>query len=100
MEGLTWSRERLFSQAFSDEVQAYGGAFTQSYVTVLVEGDPEAIYKDRYLPECLQHKYLKQSAQMFHRVICGGEKGPATFWEKEQGSMDSKKYNKIILSQV
>jgi len=53
MEGLTWSRERLFSQAFSDEVWAYGGAFTQSYVTVLVEGDPEAIRKDRYLQECL-----------------------------------------------
>jgi hypothetical protein len=46
MEGLTWSRERLFSQAFSDEVWAHGGAFTQSYVTVLVEGDPEAIRKD------------------------------------------------------
>jgi hypothetical protein len=100
MEGLTWSRERLFSQAFSDEVWAHGGAFTQSYVTVLVEGDPEAIRKDRYLPECLQHKYSKQPAWMFHGVICGGKKGPATFWEKEWGSMDSKKYNEIILSQV
>jgi hypothetical protein len=59
MEGLTWSRERLFSQAFLDEVWAHGGAFTQSYVTVLIEGDPEAICKDRYLPECLQHKYSK-----------------------------------------
>ena len=37
-EGITWSRERLYQQAFSDEVWAHGGAFTQSYVTVLVEG--------------------------------------------------------------
>jgi hypothetical protein len=48
-EGLAWSRERLFLQAFSDEVWAHGGAFTQSYVTVLIEGDPEAICKDQYL---------------------------------------------------
>ncbi|PMD43874.1 hypothetical protein L207DRAFT_508660 [Hyaloscypha variabilis F] len=52
-EGLTWTRERLFLQCFSDEVWAYGGAFTQSYVTVLIDGDPEAILKDRYLLECL-----------------------------------------------
>jgi hypothetical protein len=37
---------------------------------------------------------------MFHKVICGGKKGPATFWEKEWGSMDSKKYNEVILSQI
>jgi len=99
-EGLAWSRERLFLQAFSDEVWAHGGAFTQSYVTVLIEGDPEAIRKDRYLPKCVQHKYGKQPAWMFHGVICGGKKGPATFWEKEWGSMNSRKYNEVILSQV
>jgi hypothetical protein len=99
-EGLTWSREQLYLQAFSDEVWAHRGAFTQSYITVLIDGDREAIRKDRYLPECLQHKYSKQLAWMFHGVICGGKKGPATFWEKEWGSMDSKKYNEIILSQI
>jgi hypothetical protein len=45
-EAITWSQERLFLQAFSDKVWAHGGAFTQSYVTVLTEGDPKAIRKD------------------------------------------------------
>jgi hypothetical protein len=29
-----------------------------------------------------------------------GKKGPGTFWEKEWGSMNSRKYNEVILSQV
>jgi hypothetical protein len=29
-----------------------------------------------------------------------GEKGPATFWENEWGSMDSYKYDAIILNNV
>ena len=99
-EAITWSRERLWLQAFSDEIWAHGGAFTQSWVTVLIEGNPEAIRKDRYRPECLQHKYSKQPSWMFHGVICGGKKQFGTFWEKEWGSMDSRKYNDIILSQV
>ena len=37
---------------------------------------------------------------MFHRVIYIGKKGPATFLEKEWGSIDSRKYNEVILSQV
>lgn len=38
---------------------------------------------------------------MFHGVIYGpGRKGPGTFWEKEWGSMDSRKYNEVILSQI
>jgi hypothetical protein len=99
-EGITWSPERLFRQAFSDEVWAHGGAFTQSFVTVLIEGEPDDIRADRYRPECLQHKYSKQPAWMFHGSICGGRKGPGTFWEKEWGTMNSAKYNEIILSQV
>lgn len=99
-EGKTWSRERLYRQAFSDEVWAHGGAFAQSFVTVLIEGSAEEIQRDRYRPECLQHKYGKQPAWMFHGVICGGKKGPSTFWEKEWGSMDSSKYNEKILSKI
>ena len=99
-EGKTWTYERLYRQVFSDEIWAQGGAFTESYITVLVEGDPKAIHKDRYHPQNLQHKYSKQPSWMFHRTICGGMKGPATFWEKEWGSMDSRKYNEIILSQI
>jgi hypothetical protein len=99
-DGLTWTRERLFRQAFSDEVWAHGGAFTQSYVTVLVEGEPEDIQADRYRPECLQHKYGKQPAWMFHGTIYKGKRGPGTFWEKEWGSMNSRKYNEVILSQI
>ena len=99
-DGLTWTRERLYRQIFSDEVWAHGGAFTQSWVTCLVNGGPEEIRADRYRPECLQHKYGKQPAWMFHGTICGGKKGPGTFWEKEWGSMDSRKYNTVILSQI
>lgn len=99
-EAITWTRERLYRQAFSDEVWAHGGAFTQAYVTVLVDGDIEAIQEDRYRPECLQHKYGKQPAWMFHGVIYNGKKSFSTFWEKEWGSMDSTKYNLVILSQV
>jgi hypothetical protein len=97
-EGVTWTPERLARQVFSDEIWAHGGAFTQSYVTVLVDGAPEDIRADRYRPECLQHKYGKQPAWMFHGTICISGKGPGTFWEKEWGSMDSTKYNEVILS--
>jgi hypothetical protein len=55
-EGLTWSRERVKNQAFSDEVWAMGGLFTTSYVTVKKDGS------NRYLPENLQHKYSKKPA--------------------------------------
>ena len=37
---------------------------------------------------------------MFYGTICDGKKGPVTFWEKEWGSMDSRKYNEVILSQI
>jgi hypothetical protein len=37
---------------------------------------------------------------MFHGTICDGKKGPAVFWEKEWGSMDSRKYNEVILSTI
>jgi hypothetical protein len=33
-EGLTWTRERVKNQIFSDKVWAIGGPFTTSYVTV------------------------------------------------------------------
>jgi hypothetical protein len=37
---------------------------------------------------------------MFYGTIVTGGKGPATFWEKEWGSMDSYKYDAIILNNV
>jgi hypothetical protein len=37
---------------------------------------------------------------MFHGTIVMGGKGPATFWEKEWGSMDSYKYDAMILNNV
>ena len=76
-EGITWSRARLESQLFSDEVWAMGGAHTTSYVTVRKDG------LDRYWPANLQHKYSRAPAWMFIRTITGGRKGPALFWEKE-----------------
>jgi len=93
-EGLTWTPERLFHQVFSDEVWAMGGAHTQSYITVKEDGS------DRLNPECVQHKYRKLPAWMFHGTIVMGGKGPATFWEKEWGSMDSYKYDAVILNNV
>ncbi len=93
-EGLTWTPDRLFHQIFSDEVWAMGGAHTQSYVTVKEDGS------DRLNPECVQHKYRKLPAWMFHGTIVMGGKGPATFWEKEWGSMNSYKYDAVILNNV
>jgi hypothetical protein len=93
-EGKTWTPERLFHQVFSDEVWAMGGAHTQSYITVKEDGS------DRLNPECVQHKYRKLPAWMFHGTIVMGGKGPATFWEKEWGSMDSYKYDAVILNNV
>jgi hypothetical protein len=37
---------------------------------------------------------------MFYGTIVMGGKGPATFWEKDWGSMDSYKYDAIILNNV
>jgi hypothetical protein len=93
-EGKTWSKERLYQQIFSDEVWAFGGAHTQSYVTVKEDGS------DRYAPENVQHKYSKLPAWMFHGTIVFGGKGPATFWEKEWGSMNSYKYDAVILTNI
>lgn len=72
-EAVNWSAERLFSQIFSDEVWAFGGAHTQSYVSCKVDGS------DRYQAECLQHKYSKRPTWMFHGTIAMGKKGPAVF---------------------
>jgi len=93
-DGKTWSKERLYNQIFLDEVWTHGGAHTQSYVTVKLDGS------DRYNADCLQHKYRKMPAWMFHGTIVIGGKGPATFWEKEWGSMDSEKYDIIILENI
>jgi hypothetical protein len=37
---------------------------------------------------------------MFYSIIVFGGKGPATFWEKEWGNMNSYKYNAIILNNI
>jgi hypothetical protein len=93
-EGITWDRERLQRQMFSDEVWAFGGAHTESWVTVKEDGS------DRYWPENLQHKYSKAPAWMFHGTIVDGKKGPAVFWEKEWGTVNSERYNTYILSGI
>jgi len=55
---------------------------------------------NRLNPDCVQHKYSKLPAWMFHGTIVMGGKGLATFWEKDWGSMDSFKYNAVILNNV
>ncbi|KAF4627794.1 hypothetical protein G7Y89_g10359 [Cudoniella acicularis] len=45
-----------------------------------------------------QHKYGKQPAWMFYDTIIDGRKGPARFWEKWEGTIDSTKYDAFILS--
>ena len=37
---------------------------------------------------------------MFHGIIINGRKGPAIFWEKEYGSVNSTKYDAIILANI
>jgi hypothetical protein len=37
---------------------------------------------------------------MFHGTIINGRKGPAHFWEKEVGTMNSRKYDQYILSRI
>jgi hypothetical protein len=93
-EGIQWTHVRLFRQIFSDEVWASGGARTQEYVTVKEDGS------DQYSPDSLQHKYSKLPAWMFHGTIVAGKKGPATFWEKEWGTMNSEKYDAVILNNI
>ena len=95
-----WTLERLKEQVFSDEVQVYKGAFTQSFVTVLIDGNKEDINRDCYTLGCVQHKYFKPPAWMFHNIIYNRKKGPAVFQENEQGLMDSKKYNNVILARI
>jgi len=91
---VTWDRERVLNQIFSDEVWAMGGAHTTSYVTVRQDGS------DRYAAKNLQHKYSKRPAWMFHGTIVQGRKGPAVFWEKEWGSVNSERYDEYILSNI
>ena len=93
-EAITWTPERLFNQIFSDEVWAMGGAHTRQYVTVKEDGS------DRFDPACVQHKYRKLPSWMFHGTIVMGGKGPAVFWEKEWGSIDSFKYDAVILNNI
>jgi hypothetical protein len=71
-----------------------GGAHTQAWVTVKKDGS------DRLDPACVKHKYSKLLAWMFHGTIVMGGKGPATFWEKEWGSIDSFKYDAVILNNI
>lgn len=52
-DGITWRRDRVQRICFTDEVWAMGGAHTDAYVTVKIDGS------DRLLPECLRHKYSK-----------------------------------------
>jgi hypothetical protein len=37
---------------------------------------------------------------MFHGTIVDGKKGPAVFWEKEWGSVNSERYDEYILSNI
>src|SRR5271165_2194899 len=93
-DGITWSRARLESQLFTDEVWAMGGAHTTSYVTVRKDG------LDRYWPANLQHKYSRAPAWMYIGSIVGGKKAVGLFWEKEWGNINSVKYNQFFLSQI
>jgi hypothetical protein len=93
-QGIKWTREMVHNPMFSDEVWAMGGANTGSFVTVLEDGS------DRYLPECLQHKYSKLPAWMVHGTIVDGRKGPLTFWEKDWGKINSTGYDEHILAVI
>jgi transposase len=91
-DGSTWPRSRVQQVCFTDEVWAFGGAHTNSYITCLKDGS------DRLLPECVRHKYSKLPVWMFWGSIVDGKKGPSLFWEKEWGSINSTRYDRKILS--
>jgi len=55
-DGITWPVERVQRICFTDEVWPFGGAHTNSYVTVLKDGS------DRLLPEYVRHKYSELPA--------------------------------------
>ena len=52
-ETKDWEQSRIQRICFTDEVWAYGGAHTNSYITCLQDGS------DRLLPECVRHAYSK-----------------------------------------
>jgi DDE superfamily endonuclease len=91
-QGSTWPRPYVQRICFTDEVWAFGGAHTSSYITCLQDGS------DRLLPECVRHKYSKLPSWMFWGCIVDGKKGPSLFWEKEWGSINSARYDERILS--
>ena len=93
-DGITWQRSRVQRICFTDEVWAFGGAHTSSYVTVLEDGS------DRLLPENVRHKYRKLPAWIFHGCIINGKKGPCLFWEKGWGTINSTRYDEKILSSM
>jgi hypothetical protein len=93
-QAINWSQERLYSQIFSDEVWAMGGAHTLSFITIKDDNS------DRLQPENLQHKYSKLPAWMFWGTIVRGTKGPYVFIEKEWGNVNSQVYNTHVLSLV
>ena len=93
-DGKTWPRPDVQRICFTDEVWAFGGAHTSSYITCLKDGS------DRLLPECVRHKYSKLPSWMFWGSIVDGKKGPALFWEKEWGSINSTRYDRKILSMI
>ena len=70
------------------------GVYIESWVIVKEDGS------DRYWLKNLQHKYSKAPAQMFHSTIINGKKGPAVFWEKEQGLVNSEQYDEYILLNI
>jgi hypothetical protein len=71
-----------------------GGVYTRAWVTVKEDGS------DRFDLACVKHKYSKLPAWMFHGTIVMGGKGLVTFWEKEWGSVDSFKYDAVILNNI
>ena len=94
VEAITWTPKRLFNQIFLDEVWAMGGTHTQSWITVKEDDS------NRLDPVYVKHKYSKLPAWIFHGIIIMGGKGPATFWKKEWGSIDSFKYDAVILNNI
>jgi DDE superfamily endonuclease len=93
-EAVYWTKERLYRQMFTDEVWAMGGAHTMEYITVKEDGS------EKLDPKSVVHKYSKRPVWMFFGTITIRGKGPAHFWEKGEGTINSAKYNLEILSKI
>lgn len=96
---LRWAEEHVYWEPWqwqrilwSDETWVTSGSHRKKWVTWL----PGEALEDT----CLVDKVRKKRGWMFWASFSGKEKGPATFWEKEWGSIKKESYCERIVPLV